>query len=222
MHTAALARRLERPAAAASLAAALLIGTALPLASEKLVMTATYPAPLGVYNQLITTGNAGAVAADTVLSRNAGNTLIATANQLGKLGVGIAAPQARLDVAGDIRARGLVLLSDRRLKRDIAPLAGSLDRLASIGGVSFTWRGGGRDLGVLAQDVRKVYPELVSADSQDGTLSVRYPALLGPVVSALSELRGRWRDQNARLARLESENRVLRDRLAALERAAGR
>ena len=72
--------------------------------AEKLTLTTSYPVPSGVYNQLLTTGNSGAVPADTTFNRNAGNTLLVPAtNAAGKVGIGTSAPLAKLDVSGAIR-----------------------------------------------------------------------------------------------------------------------
>lgn len=91
--------------AAGVILAAVAVGTlAMRLSSETLTMSTTYPAPVGIYNQIVTTGNAGTVPADTTLARNAGNVLLTpTSNPAGRVGVGTATPQAKLDVAGTFR-----------------------------------------------------------------------------------------------------------------------
>lgn len=82
----------------------LFVGTATGILwSESLTLVTTYPAPSGVYNQLVTTGNSGATPADTILNRGAGNTLLVPAtNAAGMVGVGMA-PVSKLSVAGGIR-----------------------------------------------------------------------------------------------------------------------
>lgn len=73
--------------------------------SEALTLVTSYPAPSGIYNQIITTGNSGAAPADTTLNRNAGNTiLVPPTNAVGKVGIGTTTPTKKLDVAGDIQA----------------------------------------------------------------------------------------------------------------------
>ena len=99
---------IDRRAAGVILAAVAVGALAMRLSSETLTLETTYPAPVGVYNQIVTTGNSGSVAADTTLARNAGNVLLAPAsNPTGKVGVGTANPQAKLDVAGTVRVGAL-------------------------------------------------------------------------------------------------------------------
>jgi len=94
----------DRRAAAAILAAVAVGALAMRLSSETLSLQTTYPAPVGVYNQIVTTGNAGTQPADTTLARNAGNVILApTTNASGKVGVGVASPLAKLDVGGTVR-----------------------------------------------------------------------------------------------------------------------
>lgn len=98
----------DRRAATLILAAVAVGAFAIRLSSETLTLATTYPAPVGVYNQIVTTGNAGTVPADTTLARSAGNVLLAPAsNSGGRVGVGTSAPLAKLDVAGTFRAGGL-------------------------------------------------------------------------------------------------------------------
>lgn len=74
------------------------------LASESLTLSTTYPAPFGVYNQIITTGNAGPAPADTTLNKTGGNTILVPAsNGAGSVGIGTTRPRAKLDLQGSLR-----------------------------------------------------------------------------------------------------------------------
>lgn len=101
--------RIDRKAAVALAALGLLTVAALKLYSESLTVTASYPSPVGIYNQLVTTGDSGAAPADTTFNRNAGNTiLVPPTNAAGSVGVGTISPAAKLDVAGGARVQGAV------------------------------------------------------------------------------------------------------------------
>jgi hypothetical protein len=92
---------IDRKAALIMLAVAILVGASGVLSSQQLTMTATYPIPAGIYNQIVTTGNSGAVAANTTLNRNSGDTiLVPPANASGQVGIGTLVPGGKLDVEG--------------------------------------------------------------------------------------------------------------------------
>ncbi|MCA9290225.1 MAG: tail fiber domain-containing protein [Phycisphaerales bacterium] len=107
--------------------------------------------------------------------------------------------------------------SDRRLKRHIEPLeSGVLDRLLAIHGYTFEYTDDavrqrlalpGRRTGLIAQEVRDVFPGWVDADAE-GYLYVTERGLTAIVVEALRELRSEKdaeiAELNARLERLEA------------------
>jgi len=109
----------------------------------------------------------------------------------GFVGIGDTAPSAALDVAGDINYTGVIVdVSDRKMKDDIQPLTDALPRLLSLDGVSFVMKGDTkkmRELGLIAQDVEDVYPELVH-ETPDGTKTLNYIGLIGPLVEAVKDL----------------------------------
>lgn len=117
------------------------------------------------------------------------------------------------------------VFSDERLKRDIRPmLPGVLDRLLSLHGRTFEYvedaienRLGlrGRQTGLIAQEVRKVFPDWVSADDE-GFLYVTERGQTAIVVEALRELRA---EKDAAIEELRAENDELRRRLERLEAA---
>jgi hypothetical protein len=74
---------------------------------------------------------------------------------------------------------------------------GATGRLSRITGVTWRWRAGAPDdakvqpgMGVIAQDVEAVFPELVTTDEQ-GRKKVDYAGLVGPVIEAIKELDAR-------------------------------
>ena len=81
--------------------------------------------------------------------------------------------------------------SDSRLKKNIVDLDGALDKLDLIRGVYHEWideSQGGRQIGVIAQEIQAVYPELVM-EGGNGFLSVNYPKLTAVLLQSVKELK---------------------------------
>ncbi|MGZ3788077.1 MAG: tail fiber domain-containing protein, partial [Bacteriovorax sp.] len=118
----------------------------------------------------------------------------------GNVGIGTATPGFTLDVNGSIAAVGaLQAHSDRKLKKNIVKVDNSLEKLLALNGVYFDWRKdefpqihfeGGRQIGVIAQDVEKVFPEAVSKN-KEGIRSVAYTMLIAPMIEAFKEINKR-------------------------------
>lgn len=125
---------------------------------------------------------------------------------------------ARLDASGNMWFKGRLfpdggvngLISDRRVKTDIRPLESSLARLLEVRGVRFRWldptRGEGDQLGLIAQEVEAVFPELVTQLS-DGHKRLDYIGLIAPLVDAV-------REQQQQIVGLRRELADLRERIA--------
>ena len=100
-----------------------------------------------------------------------------------------------LDVTGAIRATGDVTAfhsSDERLKDNITVIDSALAKVKELRGVEFDWNDKqslhkGHDIGVIAQDVEQVAPELVK-DREDGYKAVDYPKLTALLIEAVKEL----------------------------------
>ena len=81
-------------------------------------------------------------------------------------------------------------VSDERLKDNITEIADPVAKLAHLRGVEFDWKGiEGSSVGVIAQDVAKVYPQLVTDHGE--RLTVNYDGLVGLLVRAVQELTAR-------------------------------
>lgn len=103
------------------------------------------------------------------------------------------------------------LSSSRRFKTDIRPLADKSDRLLKLRPVSFHYKkeveaDGAIQYGLIAEEVAKVYPELVDLGPDGKPYSVRYH-LLGALL--LSEVQ----KQSRQIARVEAENEALRTQI---------
>ena len=84
----------------------------------------------------------------------------------------------------------LTIDSDARLKSNIISLGSTLGKLLTIDGKSYTVKTNELEskIGLLAQDVQKVFPELVkTASDSDQTLSVNYQGLIPVLINAIKE-----------------------------------
>ena len=110
----------------------------------------------------------------------------------------------QLEVSGSIRASAAVLSnSDERLKENIYPIDNALSRVGQLEGVYFDWKkGGDRQVGVIAQQVEKVLPEVVSQD-KDSYLSVDYSKIVPLLIEAINEQKSLIVDLEDRLSNLE-------------------
>ena len=115
-----------------------------------------------------------------------------TINYLGNVGINDTTPSYRLDVNGEIRATGnIIAFSDSRVKDNVETIENALDKVTQLRGVSYT-RNDIEDkstqLGVIAQEVLEVAPELVSLDDK-GMYSVAYGNMNGLLIEAIKELK---------------------------------
>ncbi len=141
----------------------------------------------------------------------------------GNVGIGTTTPNSKLDVNGGLQALVILNLSDRRLKEHIKPIADPLMQVRKLRGVRFTWkRDGMPSVGVIAQEVEQVFPELVQTGA-DGIKAVMYANLVAPLIEAVKALADRidelvqWRGKtDTALAQLQSELQQLRADNAAL------
>lgn len=93
---------------------------------------------------------------------------------------------------GDFTAAGNVTAySDERLKKDIETIENALDLVKAMRGVRYARRSDSvRGVGVVAQEMQKVIPEVV-VDNESGRLSVAYGNLVGVLIEAVKELAAR-------------------------------
>ena len=104
-----------------------------------------------------------------------------------------------LNVRGDVTA---FYSSDERLKDNVTPIPSAIDKLKQIGGYEFDWNDKaehtGHDVGVIAQEIEKVLPELVvSRDS--GYKAVRYEKIVALLIEAIKEQQLQIDDLKGRL-----------------------
>jgi len=79
--------------------------------------------------------------------------------------------------------------SDINLKKDIEIITNANEILNQINGVNFTWiKSNKPSIGIIAQEIEKVLPQLVNERTDTGTKSVNYNGLIGVLIEAVKEL----------------------------------
>jgi len=94
-----------------------------------------------------------------------------------------------LDVSGDIKASGNVTAySDVRLKENIVTLDSAIDKVMALRGVYYTRKDnpGPRQVGVIAQEVETILPEVVMTDTE-GKKSVAYGNIVALLIEGMKE-----------------------------------
>jgi hypothetical protein len=168
----------------------------------------------------------------------------------GNVGIAQLNPNYPLDVTGNIHSSTALLVgnvtvcttagctasSDRRLKKDIRPLSDALASILKLQGVSYEWIdkgrfGHGKQIGLIAQDLEKVYPEVVVIDPVSGLKSVAYDHLIAPLIESVKTIWERLvlleaHDQNREremsslreeIQELKNENSALAKDLSAIK-----
>lgn len=108
-------------------------------------------------------------------------------------------------------AGALSTSSDKRLKTNITMLSSALSNVLQLNGYSYHWkdtkqRGGKKQIGVMAQEIQVLYPELVREDT-NGYLSVNYSGLVPVLIEATKE-------QQAQIEELKQKNTELKTLLS--------
>ncbi|MBX3387925.1 MAG: tail fiber domain-containing protein [Phycisphaeraceae bacterium] len=117
--------------------------------------------------------------------------------------------------------------SDPRLKHDISPLTGTLDRLLSLRGYQFFYNDDvirsnrgmpGVQIGLMGDEVERVFPDWVTRD-ENGMRMVTERSTTALMVEALRDLRAEKDEQiRARDTKIESQGREIEDLNARLQR----
>ena len=112
----------------------------------------------------------------------------------GNVGIGINTPSHTLDVGGNIHLTGtLIADSDRNIKDNITLLDTCLEKIDHISGYTYT-RNDLQDkdklhIGVIAQEVETVFPELVTINEQTTIKSVNYSGLVPVLIECVKNLK---------------------------------
>ncbi len=132
------------------------------------------------------------------------------------VGINKTTPGYPLDVTGTIRTSANVIqASDERLKKNITPLENALENISKLHGKRYE-----KDIyfsnperkrqeqspteveyGVMAQEVQKVFPELVKTDA-NGIMGVNYSGLIPVLIEAMKEQQGQIAEKTEALKAL--------------------
>lgn len=106
-----------------------------------------------------------------------------------------------LSVTGSVFLTGrLLMTSDASVKVDLSRLSNASAAVASLNGYRYRRVGDQQwNLGLLAQEVEAVLPELVRTDPSSGLKSVDYPSMVAAFVEAIKDLRGQVDDLSKRI-----------------------
>ncbi|MFC4095976.1 tail fiber domain-containing protein [Euzebyella saccharophila] len=101
--------------------------------------------------------------------------------------------------------------SDKRLKSEIRPLTNVLGKVKELKPSTYYYKSDierKRTIGLIAQDVQSIFPDLVSSDNEDELLGLNYSAFAIVAIKAIQEQQSLIEKQSERIASLEA--RLLR------------
>jgi hypothetical protein len=144
--------------------------------------------------------------------RTAGTDRVAV-DKNGYMGIGTLNPAYRLQVgtAGDgsqARANAWNVFSDERYKTNIEEIPNALDKIDELHGYYYNWKTGDdktRQAGLMAQEVEKVLPEIVSTDAE-GYKSVEYGKMNALLLQAIKEQQQQITELKQKLDQLSKGN----------------
>lgn len=146
---------------------------------------------------LVANGGTGvtSLTADKLIVGNGSSSLLSPADlhwdsSSNYLGIGTTSPAYPLHVEGKVFATdGMVAYSDARIKTNIIDIDGAVDIIKRMRGVRYDrtdLSDSGRHIGLIAQEVEEVVPEVVSTDA-NGMKSLAYANLVAVLIEAVKE-----------------------------------
>jgi len=98
-------------------------------------------------------------------------------------------------------------------KKDIVKITNALDKIEKINGIEYTSiLTDEKRVGVIAQDVEKVYPELVTTDSE-GIKGVCYTSLIGLLFEGIKELNKNNKEMKDELNQMKEDMKQMKELL---------
>jgi hypothetical protein len=87
--------------------------------------------------------------------------------------------------------------SDKRLKRNIISITNALDKIEKLNGVEYnTYDNDIKHIGLIAQEVEEIVPEVVNENNETSIKSIAYANLVPLLINAIKELNKKINDKN--------------------------
>ena len=167
-----------------------------------------------------------ATTSDNSTARTGGTEFVVLDN--GNVGIGITNPAHKLSVSGNLFVQGTIRnLSDRRFKKNLSPVENALEKIMKIEGWYYDWDRESypnkrftnkKQIGVIAQDLEKIVPELVHTDSSKEKIkSVSYDKINILLVEALKEQQNIIDKQSKEIKKLKERETIILERLDKID-----
>ncbi|MEP6725461.1 MAG: tail fiber domain-containing protein, partial [Bacteroidota bacterium] len=103
-------------------------------------------------------------------------------------------------------ANGTIQTSDIRLKKNIQPLSYGLKEVLKLQPVSYDWKDntGKNKIGLIAQEVRKIIPQVVIGNEEKENLGMNYAELVPVLINSVKELQQQINDLKKTISELKS------------------
>ncbi|WP_207532073.1 tail fiber domain-containing protein [Desertivirga arenae] len=129
----------------------------------------------------------------------------------GEVGIGTTTVTSgvKLEVNGNIKATNVTYSSDRRLKKYIKGLNYGLKELMALQPVTYYWKDAkqsqDKQIGLIAQEARKIIPEIVVGNESKEMLGVNYTELVPVLINAIKEQQKQIEELKQKVTALEKK-----------------
>jgi len=121
-------------------------------------------------------------------------------------GNGASGVNASVSNAGAFSGTAFYYSSDENLKTNIRPVDDSIGKIQQLNGVYFDWKKDHKpSMGLIAQDVEKIFPEAVSTNKETGLKSVDYGKMIAPLIEAVKDQQKEISDLRSEIDKLKSK-----------------